>query len=220
MGERTVNIAIESQGISFEREDHSYRKPDGTQVISATQVLKLSGAINYDGIPPAILAHAAWRGTLVHEATALYDKGQDVESLYEMPEEILPYYRAWQAFVQEFDFIPDVDEIERPRVVTVSGIEYAMTPDVPGLMRGIPTVIEKKTTVAKHPCWGLQLAAYEAGLKRPKGYRNYQRVAVQLKPDGTFKPHLFEDPSDFSVFASMHATVAWKLNNRLIKLAA
>lgn len=211
---------VETQNVEFFRDDHSYRKEDGTRVISVTQVLSFSGAINYDGIPPAILAHASWRGTLVHEATALYDKGIDVISNYNMPEEILPYYFAWHKFVQEFDFIPDLDEIERPRVVTVGGIEYAMTPDVPGLMRGIPTVVEKKTTVAMHPCWGLQLAAYEAGLKRPKGYRNYQRVAVQLKPDATFKPHLFEDPSDFGVFASMHATVAWKLNNRLIKLAA
>lgn len=148
------------------------------------------------------------------------DRGVDVESQFEMPEEILPYFRAWKSFVEEFDFIPDQDEIERPRVVTVGGIEYAMTPDAIGTMRGIPTVIERKCTAAPHACWALQTAAYEAGAKRPARYRNYKRVAVQLKPDATFKPYPFEDPSDFGVFAAMHATAAWKLNNRLVKLAA
>lgn len=215
-----MSIAVESESVHFEQDSHSYTVEGGRRVMSVTQVLQIAGLHSYDGIPPAILAHAAWRGTLVHEATAHFDRGVDVDAMFELPDEVVPYYRAWQAFVREYDFIPDPTETERPRVVTVRGIEYAMTPDAIGLMRGIPTVVEKKCTVAVHPCWGIQLAGYEAGAKRPAGYRNYQRVAVQLRPDATFKPHLFEDPSDFDMFAHSHSVAAWKLNHRLVKLAA
>jgi hypothetical protein len=210
---------IESENVCFEQEEHVYTV-DGRRVLSVTQILQYAGYIGYAGINPAILAHAAWRGTLVHEATAHMDRGVDVYSAFDLPEEIIPYVSAYEKFVREFEFIPEVDQVERPRVVTIHGIEYAMTPDAVGLVRGIPTVIERKCTAAVHPSWGVQMAAYEAGIKRPSGYRNYQRIAVQLKPDATFKPHLFEDPSDFDYFAHAHGTTAWKLNNRLIKIAA
>lgn len=215
-----MSIAVESENVSFERETHSYTLEDGQRVMSVTQILQFAGLVNYGGIPPAILAYAAWRGSLVHEATAYLDKGIDIYTQFDLPDEIMPYVHAWEAFKLEFDFIPDLEEIERPRVVTVSGIQYAMTPDVPGTMRGIPTVVEKKATVAMHPCWGIQLAAYEAGLKRPKGYRNWQRIAVQLLPTAKFKLHIFDKASDFAMFQHSHSVAAWKLNNRLIKLAA
>jgi hypothetical protein len=228
MGGRSV-ISVESQNVEFLRDSHSYVVDGGRRVISVTQVLQFAGAISYAGIPPAILQEASERGTLVHELCARLDLGDDVSSIKlitpegeeaEMPDKFMAYVSGWQKFVSEYQFIPDQSETERPRVVTVGGIEYAMTPDAIGTMRGIPTVIERKCTAAPHACWGLQLAAYEAGAKRPQGYRNYQRVAIQLKPDATFRPHLFEDPADFGVFAAMHATATWKLNNRLIKLAA
>lgn len=211
---------VESQTVDFFRDDHCYVVDGGRKVPSVTQILQLSGAISYVGIRPEVLSHAATRGTLVHEAAAMYDRGIDVETQCEIPEEIVPYFAAWKDFVREFDFIAEQDEIERPRVVTVAGFEYAMTPDAIGTMRGVPTVIERKCTAAPHKSWGLQLAAYEAGAKRPAGYRNYKRVAVQLKPDGTFRPYPFEDPADFGVFAAMHVTATWILNNRLVKLAA
>jgi hypothetical protein len=220
MGGTPVSIAIEAENVEFFSDDHSYRMPDGRKVMSVTQILSLAGLVNYEGIPAAILEYAAWRGTMVHQVTNLHDQGIDVEANYDIPEEILPYYRAWVDFKLEFDFIPDLAEIERPRVVTVRGIEYAMTPDAPGTMRGIPTVVEKKATAAVHATWGIQLAGYEMGLKRPAGYRTYQRIAVQLKKDARCKVIPFEAATDHDLFQHAHAIAAWKLNNRLAKLAA
>jgi hypothetical protein len=205
----------------FLQDSHAYLVKGGRQVMSVTQIIHFAGLVSYAGIPPAILAHAAWRGTLVHEACAWIDKGVDVYSAFDLPPEILPYCQAYSDFVEEFDFVADQDEIERPRVVTVRGIEFATTPDSIGRIRGnIPAIIERKCTAAAHPCWGIQLAGQEASAKRPAGFRNYQRIAVQLKRDATFKPHYFEDPSDFDMFAHSHSVAAWKLNHKLVKFAA
>jgi hypothetical protein len=204
----------------FDQERHEYRAEGGRRVLSVTQVLKYAGVCDYDGIPPAILAHAAWRGTLVHEACAKFDLGIDVEAEFDLPEEIIPYYRAYVRFVQDTGFIADATEVERPRIVQVRGFEYAMTPDAVGTINGIPTLIERKCTAAVHASWQLQTAAYEAGLMRPERYRNYQRLAVQLKNDGRYNLVPHENANDFAAFCSFHAGIAWKLNQRIIKLAA
>lgn len=204
----------------FERDAHSYLAGDGMRVPSVTQVIQLAGLHNYDGIPAATLDHAAWRGTLVHEATAHHDQGVDVEVFFDLPEECLPYFRAYKQFLSDTGFTADSTETEKPRIVTVNGMTYGMTPDRVGTLDGIPTVLEIKNTAAVHPCWGIQLAGYEQGIQRPARYRDYQRVAVQLKPDETYRLHSFTDPSDFSLFAHAYSVAAWKLNNRITKLAA
>lgn len=213
-------IAVESQSVCFEPDNHAYTGEGGIRVPSVTQILQLSGAISYAGIKPDVLAHASWRGTLVHEACELWDQGVDVEDEMEIPAEVLPYFQAWQSFAREFDFVPDLENMEKPRIANVHGFVYGMKPDAPGWVNGIPTIVERKATAAKHASWGLQLAAYEAGLPRPKGCRNYQRLAVQLKPDGTFQPHVYQDPHDLDVFCHKHGSVTWNLNQRLQALAA
>jgi hypothetical protein len=214
---------VETQDVCFEPDQHAYLVDGGARrVISVTQVLKFAGAISYAGIPKDILDHASWRGTMVHQLCELWDRGEDVETLYEIDPEILPYLHAWQQFAHDYSFIPDLNEMERARVVKVHGFEYGMKPDAPGWIHDEePALIERKACAASHPSWALQTAAYDGGLGAPTGkLRRRRRIAVQLFPTGKYKAHEYTDPHDFDVFLHMHGTATWKLNNRLISLAA
>jgi hypothetical protein len=67
--------------LEFDAATHTYRL-DGELVPSVTTVLKSVGLVEYSHIPQDVLQAAAHRGTAVHYALELLDRGElDYESL-------------------------------------------------------------------------------------------------------------------------------------------
>ena len=71
-----------------------------------------------------------------------------------------------------------------------------------------------KTTAELYPSVGPQLAAY-ANAWSPKDANTMQRVAVQLKGDGTYVAKPYTDPADFPLFCSLLTLRNWCARNSI-----
>lgn len=198
----------------FERDTHIYRDDEGHRVLSVTQILQFAGLIDYSHIPLDILERKARIGTLVHEATEIYEKEGSLAGV-EIPPECQPYVDAYMRFRDTGRF--QVRMTEHQCIADVHGIRYGMKLDNEGLLDDAPTLLEKKCTAEFHPAWGPQTAAYDRGIGRPQGYATRRRVALHLKPDTYFQLHPLDEPSDFSTFVNAHSLAAWKINKGLIR---
>jgi hypothetical protein len=203
--------------VEFLRDAHAYVDVDGTRRMSLTQAIRIAGLVDYSMVAPAVMQFAASRGTLVHQATALLDKGIDLSD-YEIPEECEPYVEAYKRFTREMEFVPDPLWIERPMIIEMFGRRVGMTPDAVGTIQGVPTVVERKCTASAHPSWGIQTAGQLLGL-RTAGLQIRQRLAVQLLKTGKYILHPHTDAGDFETFADAFRIAAWKLKHNLAKLA-
>lgn len=204
------------EDVFFDRDLHAYRDEGGRACMSVTQAITLSGLVDYSAVPAPVLRAAQERGRLVHHATAIIDRGDDL-SEYEMALELEPYVEAYHLFLREMRFIPDLDWIERRMLVYLFGHRVGMTPDAVGTIAGIPTLLERKTTASAHPAWAIQTAGYELGL-RAAGLQIRQRMAVQLLKTGYYRVHPHDDPGDYGTFGDCYRMAAWKLKHRLASL--
>ena len=110
--------------------DTSNYRINGVRIPSVTEVMKIAGMTNFDGIPAANLLAARERGIAVHEWTEGVDRGQ-IDPTEEVPHEsIAAYTYAWECFKQESGFTPTL--IECP--VVNEEMRYAGTLDRRGEM--------------------------------------------------------------------------------------
>lgn len=214
----TLSAVLTGEDVFFEHDAHAYIDADGrTQRMSVTQAIKIAGLIDYSMVPPDVLKNAAARGRLVHQASSILDRGEDLGS-YEIPSECEPYIDAYVLFCREMRFVADPEWIERPMIVELFGHRVGMTPDAVGMIDGVPTVVERKATASGHPSWAIQTAGYELGL-RAAGLQIRQRVAVQLLRTGKYRLFPYENAGDYETFADAYRLAAWKVKHNLAKLA-
>jgi hypothetical protein len=208
--------AVQSPGFTFCEETHTYKTADGIIVPSATQILKSEGFINFDGIPHAILERKRRLGTLVHQATHLWENGEDLNQ-FDIPEAAWPYIKGYINFCNDTGFQPDL--VEKRMLANVHGMCYGMTPDRRGDLHGIRTILELKCGVSESPVWGLQLAYYDVGVNNTKGRPCDARAALQLGPQFPpgYKLFPYEDPVDYHVAMNALADVIWKQNKKLFQ---
>jgi len=182
-------------------DDHVYRLNgmpyDGP---SNTQVLKDMGIID----TTYYNMDAAWRGTAVHEMTALYDEYEGDFHWPSVDSSYVGYVRGWEKFILESGFKPCAGLIEKP----VLGAGYCTTIDRVGILNGRCVVLEIKTGIC--PKWvGLQTAMqYDAVVlqRATLGVMPVGRVvlgvgsspsgAVELRKNGTYKLVQCMDRSD------------------------
>ena len=187
--------------IRFDPDSHTYWL-GSVRVPSVTQIL---GVItDFSMVDPEVLAYKAQLGTAVHLATELYDAGTlDPASIDPVVE---PYLDAWVRFLSETGF--EVDAIEQ-RVFHPAHI-YAGTLDRTGRLDGRTAVLDIKTSAALMPSVGPQLAAYQEALAAgEQKTRPERRLAVQLKPDGTYRLKEYSDPADWAAFLSIKTLMSW-----------
>lgn len=208
---------VDELDFHFEADPHAYYE-GLTRRLSLTQAMNITGMIDYSRVPVETLARAAWRGKMVHQATAEIDRGVDIHAAYEIPELCRPYIAAWELFVKETGFLADTELVEKPRIATIAGLRIGMTPDTVGLLFGEPTVIERKTCRKAHPAWAIQTAGQDMGLAPPQRRRHFKRAAVQLLDTGKYKLHPHDDDNDYEICRGMIRYAAWKLKNRLAML--
>ena len=169
-------------GIEFNEEKHEYTL-DGVKIPSVTEILSPITMSGYSKINPAVLEHAAMKGTLVHEWCEMYDYGCAEDSV---PSEIEPYCRAYMAFVR--DYKPQWTMVEAVVYcdTMVTGNGFAGTLDRAGVIDGKECVVDIKTisspTTKQHISVCCQTAAYSLA----SGIWG-RRYALYLKPDGTYR---------------------------------
>lgn len=204
-----------SRGCTFDEATHAYAM-NGRSVPSVTRVLDHGGATSYDMVRRDILERKSVIGSLVHMATAFYDKGTlDWSSLDQFTR---GRTEAWASFRGETGFVPRL--IEEPYIATVNGMTYGLRIDREGLWKGLPVIIEIKTTANIEPWFAIQTAGYALGVPDPQGlggsprllFARRRRMVVQLFEDGTYFKKDYNDPQDAEVFLSALHLSHWKLS--------
>jgi hypothetical protein len=184
--------------LEFNPETHEYFF-NGRKVPSVTGILKEVGLIDGEWFTD----EARERGKAVHAATELLDLDDlDLDSLHP---KIEPYVRAYQKFKNDTGFKPELIEHR----VFNNEYNYAGTLDRTGFF---PDGDEVILDIKSGPISGwaaLQISAYDYCLDKAR-----QRMALQLKNDGTYKVKSFKGHSDLYVFFSAAVIVNWKLNQK------
>lgn len=183
-------------GLTFDEASHTYRF-NGNVVPGVTSVL--SPLTDFSRVPPHVLEAASNFGKAVHRACELDDLGELDEAALDAA--LVPYLQAWRKFSAEHAV--EWDQIEQP--IYHPTLRYAGTPDRFGKVRGQIAVVDIKSTAALYPAVGPQLSAYAHALVHPYA----DRIAVQLKADGTYVAKPYTDPADFPVFASLLTLRNW-----------
>lgn len=181
-----------------------FREEANTYLVNGEEYPRVTFILKEAGIAPEIPFYTETgrlRGKYVHEACQLLDEGDlnydDLDPILE------PYVKAYELFLNENK--TDWEGIEE-RVFNKS-LGYVGTLDRRGTLNGSKTILDIKTGIVQ-PWAGLQIAAYEMCFDTP-----YQRYALQLKKNGTYKLHKFIDTNDYEVFKSAISIVNWKKNN-------
>lgn len=184
--------------VEFKAETHEYFF-NGRKVPSVTGILKEVGLIDDEWFTE----EARERGKAVHAATELLDRDDlDWDSLHP---KIEPYVKAYQNFKKDTGFIPELIEHR----VYNHDYNYAGTLDRTGIFpNGEKVILDIKSGPISG--WAaLQVAAYDYCLAQAR-----QRMALQLKNDGTYKVKSFKGLNDINIFVSAAVIVNWKLNQQ------
>ena len=186
----------ESPQIIFREEDHSYWHGE-KELMGVTASLTACGFYQEE----YFTEESRQRGKAVHLATQFLDEGRlDSNTL---DPAIVGYVEAYRAFKFERQFQPDSIE----KVVWNLMLGLAGTYDRIGMLKLERWLIDIKTGVVDDVA-GLQLAGYNMCLPTP-----LKRMAVQLKPDGSYVLHPFTDPMHRKIFTSSLAVAQWKKIN-------
>lgn len=160
------------QEMDFDPESHTYRV--GRLVLpSVTQILSAVRIIDYEHIPPYTRQMALSRGSWVHEATAMDDRG---ELAIDPWHDWYGYIESWRNWREHQKFDPDfIEQRDYHRQFL-----YAGTCDRFQSSTGV--LVDLKTNDA--PWWTrIQTAAYSAFREDPGSIR---RIAVELHSDGSY----------------------------------
>jgi hypothetical protein len=186
----------------FNAETHEYFK-NGQRVYSVTQIMKPITAAFFAHIPTETLQAKARLGTYVHELCEVYDNGEMGDES-EIHPTAMPYFLAYKQFLSDtgFHVVDNEKRLFHPRK------NYAGTIDRTGYLDGKLILLDIKTsaTMGKHT--GIQLAAYsELLISQNNPAMISEMVALQLKPNGTYKLHDYTDPNfikDFLILLNFH----------------
>ena len=179
---------------------------DGVRYPSVTEILKMGGWIDFARVDPTILSRAADRGTYVHEASELIDDDDlDWDSV---PKPWVGYCRAYEAFRSKTNLVIEGSEEN----VTNRDHRYCGQLDRRGRLDGKPAIIDIKTSYRPSDVWGIQIAGYAACFDG-----DYDRLALWLRRDGTFRLIRYDDPADTDLFLSTVKVVHGLIDKGLLR---
>ena len=171
-----------SKALEFNPDKHEYRV-NGVVLPSVTE---LCGPMTYSKyrVDNAIVDQAAYRGSLIHELTALWDRG-DLEDDTALTTDVALYLKAWQNFCH--DYQPKWEYIELPLACRT----FAGTIDRVGWIDDNLIPVDIKTTSSMDRANKISLASQLYGyyelLDKNGIMANYAKsMGVQLKKDGNY----------------------------------
>ena len=196
---------------------HVYRNAQGLRVPSVTQALAFVGLVDFSRVNPDVLQRKRLIGIAVHAACEYIDspeKGGDLDWGTVHPD-VVPYVLAYEKFCSEVKF--QVQAVEEAGICKAFGMEFGYRIDRRGVFAdGMPAIVELKCGYKEEVSWPLQLGAYT--LPSPKlttgKYKEYFRLAVQLRKDASYKVHSYEKPSDQRHFLSCLSITWLKMNHK------
>jgi len=185
---------------TFDEATHSYRV-EGHYTLATSDILALNGLCDYGSVPLNVLENAKWRGTQLHRAIQFFEEGDlDIAAV---PEEVMPYLRAYMKFRTTMDFEPL--SMEHPLVYEHAGTGNMVgcTIDLRGFVRGKLYIVDPKSTYPNsgkakeqtHFRWRLQLQSYAEGTWQDEKFwesvpqacnEPIGRAILHLKKDGEF----------------------------------
>lgn len=193
-------------GLTFDEASHTYRMY-GELVPSVTQILRPLS--DFSGVPADTLAAASQFGTAVHKVCELHDLG--TLDMGTVATALLPYLEAWKKFCADYNV--EFEGIEE--LVYNPTMRYCGTLDRRALLTGERYIIDIKSSAELYPSVGPQLAAYRAALPDNLGYR-CMRMAVQLRPDASYKMQTYTNQNDMAVFASLITLRNWTMQHNIV----
>lgn len=202
-----------SKMLEFDNDKHEY-KINGVPHPSVTQIIQEAGLSGYSQCNQEAMEAAGKFGTACHIGTELWDKGRlDMKTVDNY---ILLYLEAWKKFRKEFNFTPSAIEWKGyHQKFLVPG-----TIDRVGLLNGVNSIIDIKTSVQFPKYLGLQTAGYKEiynSNHKSKEEKVYRRYGVLLKPNGDYVLQECKDKTDWSVLLSAKSIYQWKQNNNLLE---
>lgn len=196
---------------------HVYRNLKGMRVPSVTQTLAFVGLVDFSRVAPDVLQRKRLIGLAVHAACEFIDSPEKGELDWDTVDPLaVPYVIAYENFCSEMGF--KAEATEEASVCTVYGMQFGCRIDARGTLgSGIPVIVERKCAYKEEISWPLQLAAQELASPKLTGtYKNYLRIAVQLKKNGQYKVcGPYEKPTDQKHFLSALSLTWFKMNSRL-----
>lgn len=196
-------MKIDIPGLVFDKKEHRYYY-QGQEVPGVTRVIKTI-LQQPSKIPKKVMDNAAELGTLVHEATELLDK--DVLDWDTVDQEVVPYLKAWQRFVEE----RRCEILSVEDVLWHSEYRYAGIRDRKARMDGVIGSIDIKTGTYEH--WHrIQGAAYSAAENVGKPYieQSKRQWGVYLNERGDYKVVDLTDTGATSIFMSALVSYRWR----------
>ena len=195
----------------FDEKAHAYFY-QGKRVPSFSWVMRACGLVNDYGSDFAMK-----RGAAVHRACELLVKGTLDPATVDP--RIAGYVEAFKRAREELGFTPDPALVEKPMINPV--YLFGVKPDMPGRFNGESVgLIELKSTNSPSAfprAVKMQTAAQGLTLW-PTAYMNARRVAVQLRPDGSYAKEEHEDLDDFDNFLALLKSAMIRLDAGLVKL--
>lgn len=183
--------------LNFFEPKHTYVL-DGEPIPCVSDLCRFLSREIYKDAPKWQLEAAAERGTAVHAATVELDTTGSAT----VEESHRPYVEAYAKFLQEHEVVwslteyPDYDPILR----------YAGTIDRYGMVDGVETLVDLKTTYTVHkPLCAASLNLYRLILES-KGHPVEKLLILHLKKDGTYKlvPFQIDDDLPLALFTIHH----------------
>jgi hypothetical protein len=198
-------IAI--SGGFYDETAHGYYDEAGKWVVSATQLLGLTGLSSYANVPEQVLERKRVIGKEAHDHCANIDLYGDVDPSW-ISDDAKPYVEAYQAFRRDKHFVPDVEWVERPIIVVIHGMRVGVTADAIGKLDKYDAVLERKCVAASKPAWAVQTALQEMARFGKVG--RAQRFALQLLENGKYKldPHTNGPLDEFRAVSALAVVYA------------
>jgi CRISPR/Cas system-associated exonuclease Cas4 (RecB family) len=187
----------------FDPLTHTYTD-GGVTLPSVTTLIEIE--LGLDNSWYARYPDAAKRGTAIHEATALIDRGEMVVDDFD--EWMGAYLDGWMLFKIDTGFEPHIVE----RIVGGAELGYAGTVDRVGQIQGVTWVLDIKTGQPQkwHP---LQTAAYALAIEElVEG--EIHRGCVYLNGKGKYKLKEHENVADYSAWNIM---MGWRQDRERYK---
>jgi hypothetical protein len=197
--------------LTFDPGPHVYRL-DGVVQPSVTQILRDSGLIKLDHIPPFILEAARARGSAVHQLVHYFNENDldwdSVDPLYR------GYLDAWVAYLHDrrFRILLCEYRIASVRRRVCGTLDCLGVLEEGGHVEG--ALIDFKTGEPEDVAADLQTGgylgmAYEWAAFDPtladvlSQFKRVRRFAIRLRRDGRFSPHPYDNPIDTSKFFTL-----------------
>jgi len=176
--------------------------PGRDGIPSVTEVLGLYA--DFSRIRPDVLAHAAERGTIVHQACAAIASG--LWSLG-VPPDCAGYVKSFERW---FDLVDTVHMVEAELIHPI--YRYMGHLDLCVTLRGEshPRVVDLKTPVTEGPTWAAQIAAYEALVVNNSEMKPERSGSLRLRSDGGFPKYTENHDRSRAFQAFMNALAAYR----------